>query len=100
MAAKSFKKLADAAVFEMFQLRRAVPATGNVAKQSIDSLEAAAEHIRDCERCRRVYAAACDAVKRYVLAASTTAGGVSIPASPGLHPRFVLEECSRELHEC
>jgi hypothetical protein len=59
-------------------------------KQSIGFLVVAAEHIRDCERCRRVYGAAFDALKE------------KNPAihAPQPHPRFVLQECWRELHAC
>jgi len=53
-------------------------------KCAIDGLVSAAEHIRDCERSRRVYSAAFEALlqeRRY---------------EP--HPWRVLDQCTRELH--
>jgi len=71
-------------------VKRVEMAEDFLKKQSIDSLVAAAEHIRDCERCRRVYGAAFDALKEKN----------PVIHYPQPHPRFVLEECSRELHAC
>ena len=58
-------------------------------KRSIELMIVAAEHIRDCERCRRVYAAAFDVVRQEYLS------GVQVP-----HPWMALDQCRRELHDC
>ena len=54
-------------------------------KQLIEGMVAAVEHIRDCERCQRVYIATFETVDE-------------VSASP--RPFFVLDQCSRELREC
>jgi hypothetical protein len=54
-------------------------------KQLIEPMVAAVEHIRDCERCQRVYIATFESVDE-------------ASASPG--PFFVLDQCRRELREC
>jgi hypothetical protein len=53
---------------------------------------AVTEHIRDCERCRRVYGAAFDATSEV----DREKGVQWIPP----HPWKVLEQCLRELREC
>ena len=56
-------------------------------KGAIDGMVAAVEHVRDCERCRRVYGAALNVARQE---------GAPIPPNPWT--AFFL--CSRELHEC
>ena len=54
-------------------------------KQLLEPMAAAVEHIRDCERCQRIYIATYESVDE-------------ASAWPG--PFFVLDLCSRELREC
>jgi len=56
-------------------------------RQAIAGLVAAVEHIRDCDRCRRVYGAAFDVLMEE-----------GAPYTPP--PWRVLDQCLRELHEC
>jgi len=88
MAANSFNKQSIGPLLQTGIRVLARRGLGGARHAEIARQVAAGEHIRDCERCRRVYAAACDAVKDYAL------------TRRGLNPRLVLEECSRELHEC
>ena len=55
--------------------------------QAIEGMAATTEHIRDCERSRRVYGAAYDAMRQE-------------SGAYALSPWVVLFQCSRELHEC
>jgi len=54
-------------------------------KQLVERMVAAVEHIRDCERCQRVYGATFESVDE---------------ASASPRPFFALDQCSRELREC
>ena len=54
-------------------------------KQLLEQMVAAVEHIRDCERCQRIYSATLESVDE-----------VSVWSRPFL----VLDQCSRELREC
>lgn len=56
-------------------------------KRAIEAMVAATEHIRDCERCRRVYGAAFDVFRQE---------GAPYPPNPWT----VLRQSSQELHEC
>ena len=61
-------------------------------RQAIDRMIAAAEHIRDCERCRRLYGVAFDTVLEPLR-----------ERNPTLYWEFpfaVLEECLGELRDC
>jgi hypothetical protein len=62
--------------------------------QAIDRLVAVAEHIRDCERCRRVYGVAFDIVLEALREEYRTLYWEYPP------PFRVLEQCFRELHGC
>jgi len=53
---------------------------------AIERMIAAVEHIRDCERCCRVYRTAFTAM--------------SEAQNYEPHPWQVLQQCSRELHDC
>ncbi len=55
-------------------------------KQAIGGMCAAVEHIRDCQRCRRIYAVAFEVFRQE--------GTLST-----LNPWTVCFHCSRELHE-
>jgi len=57
-----------------------------IAKNAIDLMVVAVEHIRDCERCGRLYGAALDVLRQ--------------ERGYEPHPWRVLDHCSRELHEC
>jgi hypothetical protein len=61
-------------------------------KNAIDGMVAATEHIRDCERCRRVYGAAFNVTSE----AHREKGIKWIPPSPW----EVFFHCSRELRAC
>ena len=63
-------------------------------KQCIDRMVAATEHIRDCERCRRVYGVSFDIVLEAFRKELPT---MYIEYPP---PFRVLEQCSPELHQC
>jgi hypothetical protein len=63
-------------------------------RQAIDRMVAVAEHIRDCQRCRRVYGVAFDIVLEALRKEYPTLYWEYPP------PFRVLEQCSRELHEC
>jgi hypothetical protein len=63
-------------------------------KQCIDRTVAATEHIRDCERCRRVCGVGFDIVLEAIIKELPT---FNIEYPP---PFTVLEQCSRELHQC
>lgn len=56
-------------------------------KRAIEGMFAAAAHIRDCGRCRRVYGAAFDVLRQE-----------GAPYTP--NPWSVYFLCSRELHAC
>ena len=56
-------------------------------KYCVDRMVTATEHIRDCERCRRVYGAAFEAMKEE--------SGAYV-----MSPWNVYFQCSRELHGC
>jgi hypothetical protein len=63
-------------------------------KYSIDRMVAATEHIRECERCRRVYGVGFDIVLEAYRKELPT---MYIEYPP---PFRVLEQCFRELHQC
>jgi hypothetical protein len=54
-------------------------------KQLIERMVAAVEHIRDCERCQRIYSVTYESIDE---------------ASVWPGPFFVLDKGSRELREC
>ena len=54
---------------------------------AIEGMVSAAEHIRDCERCRRIYGSAFDVMRQE-----------GAPFTP--NPWGVYFQCSKELHEC
>jgi len=56
-------------------------------KWAIDGMVAAVEHIRDCERCRRIYGAGYDVLRQE--------GSPFMP-----NPWTVYFQCSQELHAC
>jgi len=57
------------------------------AVQAIKGMLAALEHIRDCDRCSRIYGAAFDVFREE---------GAPYPPIPWT----VLHQCLRELHQC
>jgi len=61
-------------------------------RQAINRMIAMAEHIRDCERCCRVYGVAFDSVSE--------AHGEAYANLYLTFPFAVLQHCFRELREC
>ncbi len=69
-------------------------------KQAIDRMVAVPEHIRDCERCRRIYGAAFDAALAAIREThSSNPTRLDIFAWPP-HSYKVLWECMRDLRHC
>ena len=69
-------------------------------KQAIARMVAAPEHIRDCERCRRIYGAAFDAALEAIRETyPSEPARLEILAWPP-HPYKVLWECMRDLRHC
>ena len=71
-------------------------------KQAIDRMIAVPEHIRDCERCRRIYGTTFDATLdavRKTRPESLSWIGLEYLAWPP-HPYKVLEQCIRDLRGC
>jgi hypothetical protein len=62
--------------------------------RAIDRMVAAAGHIRDCPRCRRVYGVAFEIVLEALRKEYSTLYWEYPP------PFRVLEQCFRELHDC
>jgi len=69
-------------------------------KQAIDRMVAVPEHIRDCDRCRRIYGAAFDTELDALRGTHPDPlGRVEILAWPP-HSYKVLWECIRDLRHC
>ena len=69
-------------------------------KQAIRRMVAAPEHIRDCERCSRIYGAAFDAAVEAVRTTQPEALHWYEHLAWPPHPYKVLEQCIRELRHC